>query len=270
MSPSWRERVRIALLPHEVALVRLGRGSARRVIDRKCIPCPTGNGQSNWAGTVEALHDLLAHPNLGKGEATLILSNHFIRYAVLPWSAQLVTQAEEQEFARVRFAQVYGQAAHDWSIVLSPAVAGAGRLCAAVDQALIAAVTSAMAASTLRLVSLQPALMAQFNEWRRRIGDDAWVVTTERGRLLVAWICRGEWRSVRMRPLNGAAVVLGEVLEQERLLLSAEERQRVFLAQLGDVAVHTDGLNVERLVSRAPRAGLSAEDAGLALAMTGL
>jgi hypothetical protein len=220
---------------------------------------------------VEVLRDLLVHPNVGKGEATLILSSHFVRYVVLPWSGELITEAEELEFARTRFIQVFGQWARDWTIVMSPAPAGASRLCAAVDAALIGAATGALAASGLRLRSVQPALMAQFNEWRRRIGADGWLAIAEQGRLLVAWIAGGQWRSVRARALNEAAVSLAQVLEQEQLLLSAGgANNKVFLAKLGNVAVETDGLKVERLALRASLARAAGANAGLALAMCGL
>jgi hypothetical protein len=270
VSLSWRERVRIALSPHQVAMVRFSRGLGPRVADRKTTPCAEAKGHENWAGAVEVLRDLLLHPNVGKGDATLILSSHFVRYVVLPWSGELVTEAEELEFARTRFIQVFGQSARDWTIAMSPAPAGASRLCAAVDQALIGAATGAVAASGLRLLSVQPALMAQFNEWRRRIGADGWLVVAEQGRLLVAWLSAGQWRSVRVRPLNNASVSLAQVLEQEQLLLSAGSVDKVFLAKLGNVAVEADGLKVERLALPAPLARAAGANAGLALAMCGL
>lgn len=272
MSLSWHERVRISVSPHQVAMVRFSRGLRPRVADRKSMPCAAAaKGQGNWADAVEVLRDLLVHPNVGRGDATLILSSHFIRYVVLPWSGELVTEAEELEFARTRFIQVFGHTARDWTIVMSPAPAGASRLCAAVDQALISAATGVVAASGLRLLSVQPALMAQFNEWRGRIGAEGWLATVEQGRLLMAWISGGQWRSVRVRPLNGASVSLAQVLEQEQLLLAAgSASSKVYLAKVGNVSVETDGLKVERLSLRAPFARAAGADAGLALAMCGL
>jgi hypothetical protein len=159
--------------------------------------------------------------------------------------------------------------AHDWSVVMTPATAGAGRLCAAVDQALLVAASGALTASPLRLASVQPALMALFNEWRRRIGEEGWLVIVEQGRLLVAWISGGEWRSVRARPLNGESLSLAQLLEQERLLLSAGDGQKVFLATLGEAGVRTDGLRVERLAPGPARSALDESDPGYALAMCG-
>ena len=271
MSLSWRERVRIALSPHQVALVRFSRGLRPRIVDRKSLACPEAKGQGSWVDAVEVLRDLLVHPNFGKAETTLILSSHFVRYLVLPWSGELITEAEELEFARTRFIQVFGQSARDWTIVRSPAPAGASRLCAAVDEALISAAIGAIAGSGLRLLSVQPALMAQFNEWRRRIGADGWLAIAERGRLLMAWISGGQWRSVRVRPLNDTSISLAQVLEQEQLLLSAgSANNKVYLAKLGNVDVEADGLNIERLALPASLARAAGADAGLALAMCGL
>ena len=87
----------------------------------------------------------------------------------------------------------------------------------------------------------------------------------------MAWISSGQWRSVHVRPLNGASVSLAQVLEQEQLLLSAgDANHKVYLASSGNVAVETDGLKVQRLSLRAPLARAAGADAGLALAMCGL
>ena len=271
MSLLWRERVRLALSPYQAAWVRFAPGLGPRVVERASLPCPEAKGQGNWAGAVEGLRALLAQAHLGKGEATLIVSSHFVRYVVLPWSEELITEAEELEFARTRFLQVFGQAARDWTIVMSPAPAGAGRLCAAVDAALIGALSAAAAGCGLRLRAVQPALMAQFNEWRGRIGAEGWLALAEQGRLLMAWIAGGQWRSVRARALNEAGVSLAQVLEQEQLLLSAGgASHKVFLAKLGNVAVETAGLKLERLALRGPLARAAGANAGLALAMCGL
>lgn len=271
MSLSWSERVRISIAPSQAAWVRFSRGLRPRVVGRGSLPCPEGNGPENWAGAVEVLRNLLPPAAGRKADATLILSNHFVRYVVLPWSDAIITGAEEIEYARSRFVQVFGISAQDWSIVVSPGPAGATRLCAAADQALIDAAASAVAAGGLRLRSVQPALMAQFNGWRGRIAADGWLVSAEQGRLLISWICAGQWRSVRARPIGGSAVALAQVLVQEKLLLPAgRDSNRVYLAKLGNVAVETAGLKVEQLELRARLARVVGADAGLALAMCGL
>lgn len=267
MSPSWREQVRIALAPHQVALVRLSRGLRPRVIDRKRMACEV-RSEPNWAVPMEVLREMLRHPNVSRGNATVVLSDHFVRYQVLPWNFDLVSDAELLQFARVRFAKVFGEAAQRWSVLLSPSPPGYPQIAAAMERSLIDALTEAFAASAAKLASIQPAFVAQFNEAHSRLRPDAWLVSAERGRLLLARIAEGRWCSVRVRPMNGAAVSLGAVLEQERMLVGAGEQDAtVYLSVLDEVAVDLAGLQVEILAGADPT-GLRS-DVGFALAVAG-
>ncbi len=119
MSPSWREWIHIALSPHQLAMVRLSRGLKPRVTDRKCLPCGEAGAQPNWTAPLDALREMLVHSNLPKANTTVVLSNHFVRYLVLAWSAEIITETEELEFARARFVQVFGEKARDWAIRIS-------------------------------------------------------------------------------------------------------------------------------------------------------
>ncbi len=86
---------------------------------------------------------------------------------------------------------------------------------------------------------------------------------------MIAWIRNGQWHSVRTRQVNGAPAPLRELLEQERLLLSAGSlNDKVFLSAVDDVAIDTEGvLQLEQLGPRT-RSGLVPE--GFALAMAGV
>jgi hypothetical protein len=243
-----------------------------RVLERKRLPCVvTEQPDSNWSTALAALRELLAQPDPPKAPATVILSNHFVRYLVLPWSAELVTQAEELDFARARFAQVFGDKAHQWSIRTSDAPARMERLAVAADTALIESLAHTLKTSGLTLESCQPALMAQFNGSRDRIGDNAWMVTAEPGRLLLAWIHKGRWRSVRARPLNGSAVLLRDVLQQERLLVSAGDAdEKVFISAADEAVIDTQGMRPEQLGPRNAGPLETPADAIYTLAMAGM
>ena len=268
MSRLLRERVQIALSPHQVAIVQVAKGwNNLRITQRKRILCDATGKQPNWTAALAALRELLGQRGPSKAPATVILSNHFVRYLVLPWSAELVTPAEELDFARARFAQVFGDRAHQWSIRTNDAPAGVERLAVAADSALLEELTRTMKASGLNLTSCQPALMAQFNASRSSIGHNAWLVSAEHGRLLVAWIQAGRWRSVRARPLNGSAVPLRDLLRQESLLVSAgDPAEKVFVNASDDAVIDTQGMPPDQFARRPP----TAADRLYALAMAGL
>lgn len=232
--------------------------------------------RSNWSGAIDALSEMLSHPDIdrrrfGGIDANVILSNQFVRYLVMPFSAQLVTAREEADFARMRFQQIFGEAANQWRMMVSPSPAGAARVCAAVDGQLIDTLVKVLAGTPFRLGSIRPALMSQFNAWRKHIGDNAWLVLTERDRVLIARIDRGEWRSVRSRSTGEAPVPLARWLAQERLLLDMPATaSKVYLGMMDDVTVDTRGVQVKLLGPR-ERSGFSPNtDGQLRLEMAGV
>src|SRR5262249_3590181 len=86
---------------------------------------------------------------------TVVLSNHFARYALVPWSDGLRKAEEEAAFARYCFAKIHGERSKDWDLRLSPAPSGAARIASAVDAPLVQAVRAAFPAKA-KLVSAHP------------------------------------------------------------------------------------------------------------------
>jgi hypothetical protein len=264
-------------------LARISGGLRHGVADRKILTTiggEAGQAKANWTGAVDTLREAMTNANVmgrarARADATVVLSNHFVRYLVIPWSAQLVKPAEELNYARMRFGQIFGDAASEWVVNLSTAPAGVPRMAAAVDRALIEEVRTALSGSKLNLVSIQPALMSQFNAWHRQIGDNAWLVLAERGRVLIAWIRAGQWCSVRARRINGDTIPLAQWIEQEKLLLEADAApSRVCLGAADEVSINTDsmqpmGLRLHRLTPRARAGFVPRVDVALYLAMAG-
>lgn len=145
------------------------------------------------------------------GRVTVVLSNHFVRYAVVPWSAALASAAEEEAYVRHHFVRIHGERAKTWSVRASPDGDDL-RLASAVDASLIDSIQRSFDGSKAKLVSIQPALMAAFNRARKDIPRaGAWLVLAEAGRACVA-LYAGGWRAVQ-----NARGAWEEVLERERL-----------------------------------------------------
>jgi hypothetical protein len=228
-------------------MVRLSRGLQPRVLDRKRAACMAIASETPWGAAIGALREMLGPPDVLRAAASVILSDHFVRYLVLPWSAELVSDAEQLEFARARLAKVFGETAQRWSVLINPSPAGQPRLAVAVERALIEALEEVVAAARLKLTSIQPAFVARFNAAHSRLAPDAWIVIAERGRLVLAHIAGGQWRSVRTRPVNGAAIPLAQVLEQERMLVASDVQAKVYVGQLDDVSIDLTGVQAEDL-----------------------
>lgn len=262
MSLSWRDRVCIELAPGRVRLTRSPRGWRRTVSERKSVEC----ADSGWQPALEGLREALAHPNLQPADATVVLSNHFVRYLLIPWNPALAGESEELAFARARFVQVYGEAAQAWVPRISggafgPDGAGAPRVASAIESALLNGLIALLDGSPLRLRSIQPQFMAVVNRARARLPGNAWLAIVEPGRVLLGLLRGGRWQSLRGRPLNAEPAALAPLLEQERLLLGLEPAgERIFLhapSQSGRM-LDTAGLRVERLTELGPDAGVPA------------
>jgi len=193
VSLSWPEPPRAGLCPDRLVL---GRGAATRVIG-----VAPAEGAPAWRAAVDALPAALGAR--APRRLTVILSHHLVRYALLPWSAALKSDDAWRAYAEHRLAAVYGAPAAPWALRIATTAPRGARLACAVEQALLDALQAKLRERGVRLASVQPHLMAAFNGARRRLrGASVWLVVEEAGRLALAAIERGAWRSLRCRRVD--------------------------------------------------------------------
>ena len=268
MSLLLRDELRIALNPEHVTLERLGRGFRPAVKDRQVVPCTAPlRDEAPWAKALESLESGLARLNREKLGAQVVLSNHFVRYALLPWNDQISDQREEQAFIRHCFARTYGEEAQRWVFRLSPCGYGKTRVACAIDQGLLDGLDRITSAHGVRVVSLQPAFMAAFNQWRRQIRDSvAWFVVAEPGRLCLSLLQQGSWCNLRtMKTGTDWQQALRKLLEREFLVSgTGTERGTVYLFAPGmGPEVDLPDWNVRQLGSTSTGARVDIADLAL-------
>jgi len=130
VSRLFPEHLLVRLSPAEVQV-----GPARQA-------CDPAFGAEPWHGALEALKGI-AWP---RSRVTVVLSNHFVRYALVPWSDAIANAAEEQAYLRHHFAKIHGERAKGWQLRASEAPKGAPRLASAVDSALVDAIRASSTA----------------------------------------------------------------------------------------------------------------------------
>lgn len=224
MSLSWGESVRAALCPDRVGVVRMSRGWPRMLEGRIADSAAAGADDPPWAPALAALRESLATIEGRDAKVTVVLSNHFVRYVLVPWNDALAGEAEELAHARHCFSRVYGEVAESWDVRLSSGNGGP-RVACAVDAELLAALEQAVSASGRRLSSVQPYLMAAFNCWRREFaGTLVWFVLAERGRLCLSALQHGQWSALMSLQTDaGWAEGLPGLLARQRLLAGLDE-----------------------------------------------
>lgn len=199
MSHLWAEQIRIVLHPTQVVLCRIARGRSQRIIDKCVVPgTPRDNGTPPWRGALSALEVALPAFCTRKSEATVILSNHFVRYALVMNTDRVSTADEEQALVNHHFARVYGDASTRWNLIISRAERpDRPRVACAVDRALTDALRALFPAKQPILRSIQPYLMAAYNQYRNQFQASSWLVLVEDGILCLARLEERSWQSIK-------------------------------------------------------------------------
>jgi hypothetical protein len=181
VSRLFPERVNVSVAANQV------------VVGDRPIACDPAFGAEPWDG---ALHTLKALEWPRRAAVTVVLSNHFVRYALVPWNAALADPAEEEAYVRHHFGRIHGERAKSWRLRWSPEPGDAPRLASAIDSALLDSLKDCFKGNA-RLVSVQPCLMDAANRARHAVpASGAWLVFVERERACVALHAGGRWRSV--------------------------------------------------------------------------
>lgn len=184
------------LAPARVTLAcAAGRFRPQLVEGPRAVACAPQAGAPDWADAVEMLGRAVDARRERGTRLTVVLSNHFVRYAVVPRETALSGEDEELTHARILFSRVHGEAVSGWDVRLASAAGTRARLASAVDRALLDALRERFpAGSRARLDSVRPWLVPAYNHMR---GEAAWLVLVEPGRACVACAPEGNWLTVR-------------------------------------------------------------------------
>ncbi|MGL6246134.1 hypothetical protein [Pseudomonas sp.] len=179
-----------------------------------------------WAVALETLDRLLGEHATTGAELSVVISGHFSRFCLVPWSEQITSPDELLGFAQLCFEDLYGVPTQPWSMVLSAEPAGHDRIATALPEDLLARLRSLVSGRGLRLRSVQPYLMAAFNHFDKSLdaGDFLFVVA-EPVRSVLLLAREGRWTSVRSVGGSDSDAALTALIGREsQLQASTSER----------------------------------------------
>lgn len=152
---------------------------------------------SPWLAELELLEGLLGETRRGL-PLGITLSNHYMRYRLVPAPPLAMPGAGVQELVRHCFRETYGDAANDWQIRANLLPDHGDMVACAVDRALLEGLKAAAGKSGLRLASVQPYFMSGFNAACRSIGGAAaCFVQVEPGRIMLGAMRDKNWLGLR-------------------------------------------------------------------------
>lgn len=196
MSRSWRDEIGVHLAPQRLCVVRLKRGLK---------PLPAAENEQgvqsqvagHWRGALTALDELLGKPEWRGAPLRVVLADCWARYAIVPWATDLRTAQERLGHARQLLASTYGDAVSGWEIRLSEAPPGSARVACTIPLELLEAVRAVCTKNQARLATLQPQLIAAYENWRQCLpASGAWFVTVGDGTLAAARLGESGWDRV--------------------------------------------------------------------------
>jgi hypothetical protein len=204
VSRLWRDELRVGVCPDRLVVARQARGMPRRISREIVVSGPD---------PVAALKSIA-----GEASVTVILSNHFVRYAVLKGSRALKSQRDWDAYAQHALGSTYGGEAARWRILQCPTDVDDERIACAVGSEL----SDALCAMP-QVRSVQPYLMAAFNSRRDVFASkSAWFVLQEPLRLAIALIQNGQWKLIRVRQTEkNWQSGLADILEREAEICGA-------------------------------------------------
>lgn len=204
------------------------RGVKRHVLEEQVLPSDVTPGEMQtgempWQGSFQALETALPGLGCDNSHVTVIVSNHFVRYALIPWSDALSNDTEEMAFAQHSFREMYGSDADSWELRINRDSTGMTQLACAVDARLLDGLRGLFSRAGIGLQSIQPHLMDAYNSNRAALrGKSAWLVIAERGNTCLVLLRDGQWSWVRtIRTGAEWREELPLLLEREELLANA-------------------------------------------------
>jgi hypothetical protein len=184
-----------------------------------------GETDMPWSGAIRTLAKSLPLLTRRGMKATVILSNHFVHYVLVPWCDKLGGEKEEMTYVRHCFEEVYGDDAAGWELRLSPDRAGVPAFASGVDSRLLGELRELLGSSGVNISSIQPHLMIAHNICQASLrGRSTWLALLEPDNLCLAMLQQGQWSWMRKMRIGKAwREELPTILEREEFMAGEGE-----------------------------------------------
>lgn len=265
-----RDELRVLVQPHQLVLTRLGGWRKQRVIceDVIAIARPSAAMTSDagtpaptiWQAALTQLALALRDQAWQGCQPRVVLSNHLVRYVLIPWNASLSRTEEKHAFVRHCFTQAYGEPARQWDLRVSPAGYGQAAIASGVDPALLQALQHCFAEAGMRLQHIHPLLMQAINETARQrskrgtaSASGLCLAVLEQGRIAVLLQQDKQWRNVQCHSAHIEA--LPALIQRDAILAGMDSQQWpvvVYSAEPGAPRVHISGRTLQQFSREIP------------------
>lgn len=196
MSPLWRDEIGVYVAPRKLCMVRMKRG-VKPVLVAQQEATFDASQTNDWTPALQSLDGMLAQPGWRGALLRVVVADSWVRYAMVPWVAELSSTDERVAHARQLLAGAYGEAVSDWDVRVSEVPPGSPRVACTIPRAMLDSLRTICRKHHVRLASLQPQLVCAYENWRHRLPPaGSWFVSVEEFTLAAARIARTGWDRV--------------------------------------------------------------------------
>ena len=257
------DELRVFIQPQAIALSRFKgvRGFKPQLVRHEVIQLSEiASSPDDYAVLIKRLQTLLKDDKWQAVAAKVMLSSHFMRYAVIPWNSEITSADERQAYLNHHFVLALGDAVKSWDMRMDAPKYRQSALASAMPSSLQLALADVFAQANMHLRAVNPYLMQAANQSLEALKteESGWLAVVENQRLCVTLMVDGTWRMVRNLSLEtDIATQIETLIKREQMLSSAEMQPNLPLivhwpntpaVQAIDIAGH----RVWSLVSREP------------------
>lgn len=171
------------------------------------------SANTHYSSRLEVTNALKSIANKIKAKRVrFVISNHFVRYGVLPWQAGITARQDWLALAQHDFRKRFGAVADQWQVRVSLNGYGKSVTTSAVDQALLDDLQSLAQTQQWQIVSIEPILASILNikhgskkQKQKNMAHNTWLVIAEPERVLLCETNQQEWqRFTQIAPPRGS------------------------------------------------------------------
>ncbi len=279
MSHWWANELSISLSPFHVGAVQVRRspgltGVQQTVVAKESIDRNAEHGVLDWDWALQEMDTLLSRYSEECPNVTVVLSNHFVHFALVPWNGLITNDEEQLAYANHHFQTTYGKSSETWKLRINQSDAGAAQLASAVPEELLMACSEMVTRHGMQLTSVQPYLMSAFNKYKSQIQRaDAWFVLVEPGAICLAHIKKGQWLRIRTARLDNGWYEFARFMEREAFMEEREvgaEKLQVYVCAPHMGKMQTiNGWEIHELSTDLPANMADEKDNSLVMALSG-
>lgn len=235
----FKDELRVFIYPQRILLLHLKRtfknGFKQELVHQQFVDLPqtsevSGNETEQWESIVSALKQGLQAKHwleLAKNGAhtKIIISNHLVKYTVIPWSVELAIESERQAYMRHRFKIAYGEPSKAWDLCMSEPEFGKASIASGICSTLLKQLHQVFEQQGVAVSAIHPHLMLASNQMLTHIKQQKnqhhfWFVVIESGRACLSLVENGEWRFVRSMATGEDVTKQMEDLIQREVVIS--------------------------------------------------